>query len=151
MSQLTKLRINIGKVGAGFTEGGSACDRSRLFANTKHNQIILTTEQTNTSLREVTERSIKVLIDRKLLNVTSVKRNAIIDTIASNNVINDTSCKSRITIQDGFISTGEISKSLDGKGINSCPDLHAMIKCTKNKSILNNVNAYVDKLHKMAQ
>ena len=151
MSQLTKLRLNIGKVGSGFTEGGSACDRSRLFANTKHNQVTLTTEQTNASLREVTERSIKVLIDRKLLNVTSVKRNAIVVTIDSNDIINETSCKSRITIQDGFISTGEISKSLDGKGINSCPDLHAMIKCTKNKSMLNNVNSYIDKVHKMAR
>ena len=112
---------------------------------------MLTTEQTNTSLREVNERFIKVLSDRKLLNVTSVKRNTIVDTIASNNVIDDTSCKSRMTIQYGFISTGEISKLLDGRGINSCPDFHAMIKCTKNKLMLNDVNSCIDKAHKMSR
>ena len=35
--QLNQLKINIGKIGGGFTEYGSACDRSRYFANTKHN------------------------------------------------------------------------------------------------------------------
>ena len=41
--QLTKVRIDIVKVGTGFIEGGSACNVSRLFTNTKHNQITLTT------------------------------------------------------------------------------------------------------------
>ena len=74
-----------------------------------------------------------MLSNRKLLNINYVKRNSIIDTIAINNIINGTSCKIMITIQDIFSSTGEISKSLDGKGTDSCPDLHPMIKCTKNK------------------
>ena len=37
MSKLAKLRINIEKVGTGFTDGSSVSDRCRLFANTKHN------------------------------------------------------------------------------------------------------------------
>ena len=36
-NQLTNEPINSGKVGRKFTECGSACDRARLFCNTKHN------------------------------------------------------------------------------------------------------------------
>ena len=93
----------------------------------------------NASLREVTEKSIASLINRKLLNTSSIKREVIIDCIDSDNAINDNSCKSRSTIQDVFIVTGKISKSLDVKGINSCTDLCAMINYTKNNYMLNNV------------
>ena len=65
-----------------------------------------------------------------------------IDYLASSNRIHNTSCKSKETIQDGFISTGEISRTRNSKGMNSCLDLYQIIKCTKNKSILENRDAY---------
>ena len=58
----------------------------------------------------------------------------------TNNTINDNSCKNRMTTQDGFLAEGQISRSLDGKGINSCPNLHAMTKFTKNICVLHNMD-----------
>ena len=58
--------------------------------------------------------------------------------------------QSRLTIQDGFLAAGEISKSKDGKKINSCPDLRETINRTKNNSILSNANTFIDKAHKMS-
>ena len=55
-NELIKERMNEGKVGGRFTECGSACDRAWLFCNAKHNQKIEMTEQTHTSLREVTAK-----------------------------------------------------------------------------------------------
>ena len=150
-NQLITNRVNVGKVGGRFTECGSACDRSRLFSNTKHDQKRETTAQTNTSLREATVKAMDVLKSRKLLNMSATKREAIIDCTSSDNIINDKSCKSRLTIQDGFLATGETSKSLDGKGINSCPDSHAMINCTKNNDVLINVKDFIDKTHKTSK
>ena len=43
------------------------------------------------------------------------------------------------------MATGQISKSLDGKGLNSCPDLHAMTKCVKNASVLHNMENFEKK------
>ena len=72
-------------------------------------------EQVHASLHEVTEDPITVLINRKLLKIPSMKLEAIVDCVASDNATNDDSCKSRSTIQDGFIVTGEIRKILRWK------------------------------------
>ena len=71
--------------------------------------------------------------------------------MSSYNVMNNKICKSRLTIQDGFLATGEISKSMDGRGTNSCPDLHAMINCTKNDDMLSNANDFMDKACEMSR
>ena len=63
-----------------------------------------------------------------------------IDCTARNNKINEISCKSKDTIQDGLVSTGDISRTRDGKGANSCPDLCQIIKYTKNSIILRDKN-----------
>ena len=69
-----------------------------------------------------------------------------IECVASNNKINYARCKSKYTIQEGFISTGEISRIRDGKGINSCTDVCQMIKCTKNNDILKNRDYVIRKV-----
>ena len=70
-----------------------------------------------------------------------------LDCIATNNIINDNSCKSKKTIQDRFLAIDQISRSFDSKGINSCLDLHTKIKCTKSMSILHNIDKYMEKVH----
>ena len=60
-NQLTKERANVGKVGGRLTECGSACDRTSLFCNTKHNQKRETAKQTHASLREVTTKAMDAL------------------------------------------------------------------------------------------
>ena len=81
----------------------------------------------------------------------SIKREAIVECIASDNVINDDSYKIRLITQDGFIVTGETSKSLHGKGINSFPDLNTMINCTKSNAMLSDVQNCIEKVCKMSR
>lgn len=77
--------------------------------------------------------------------------NAFIDCIASNNLIDDKSYSSRKIIQDGYVQTGEISKTSDGKGYNSCPDLYALVSSTKNPKILKNKDLFISNLKKLAK
>ena len=50
-------------------------------------------------------------------------------------------------MQDSFLAAGQISKSFDGMGINSCPDLHAMIRCAKNTNVLCNIDEFEKNAH----
>ena len=68
-----------------------------------------------------------------------------------NNIIINNSCKSRKTIQDRFLATGQISRSFDSKEINSCSDLRTLIKCTKNMSVLHNIEKYAKKVYLASQ
>lgn len=87
------------------------------------------------------ENILNVLCKRKLLNVSAHEFNTFLDCIATNNMINNNSCKSRKTAQDSFLATSEISRSQDGKGINSCLNLHALMNCAKNLNALNNADS----------
>ena len=92
-----------------------------------------------------------MLAKRKMLNLSAWKFNTHVDCVASNNVINDTTCNSRKTTQDGILPTGQLSKTMDCKGLNSCPDLYSMINCTKNIRVLNKSDVCELKLHKASR
>ena len=104
-------RINVGKTTSGFTECGSSCDKYKLFCNTKFNQKLESTEQIDTALKIHTRNALNVLADTELLNLSDWKFNTCLDYIATNNIINENSCKSRKTMKDSFLATGQISKS----------------------------------------
>ena len=144
--QMIKERINVGKCAAGFTECSSSCDKSRLFSNTKFNQKRESIEQIETALHANAKNALTMLAKRKMLNLSAWKFNTCVDCIASNNIINDTSCKSRKTMQDGFLATEQLSKTMDDKGLNSYQDLYSMINCTKNVSVLNKSDIHELKL-----
>ena len=42
-----------------------------------------------------------------------------------------------------FLSASQISKSKDGKGVKSFPDLNAIVNCTKNVKTLENIDKYL--------
>ena len=88
-----------------------------------------------------------MLADRKLLNLSKWKFNTHLDCIATNNITNDNICKSRKTTQDSLLATGQISKSWDGKGLDSCPGLHTMTKCIKNTSVLHIMDKFEKRAH----
>ena len=83
---------------------------------------------------------------RSVLKISKNKLDIMINCFASNNKINETSCKSKDATQEGFISTGDISRIRDGKGINSCPCLCQAIKCTKNNDVLKNRDDFIRKV-----
>ena len=143
--------IVIQKHAAGFTECGSANDRQQLFKNTKHNQRRTSCSSINTALKQEALKSLKIAKGKGLLKLSRWKFEAIIDCIASNNIINDKSCKSRETIQNGYVATGEISRDVNNVGYIACPDAFSIIRCTKNRQILNNYKEFARKLFPIAR
>ena len=79
------------------------------------------------------------------------KLEARIDCVTSDNRANDTSCKNKEKIQDGFMSTSEASGTRDGKGVNYCPYLHEILKCTKNSHTLENRDKFAQKTHAVSR
>ena len=106
-----------------------------------------TTEQSDETLRAVDEKFLKVPVDKKQLKVSEWKMNVFLDCAATNNVTNDNSCKIRKRVQDGFMPTGQISGSADGKGANSCADFCEMIECTTNVNVLHRIEDHAKKEH----
>ena len=62
--------INVGKIGAKFTECGSWCDRSQLFSNTKFNQKMENVEQVDAPLRTHPTNLLKTLANKNLLKIS---------------------------------------------------------------------------------
>ena len=77
--QMMDERINVGKKGAGFTECGCSCDKSRLFCVENFNQKLESTEQIDNALKINTRNVLNVLGNRKLLNLSEWKFNTCLD------------------------------------------------------------------------
>jgi hypothetical protein len=143
VAQHTARKTIVQKCAGGFTECGSANDRQQLFKNTKANQKKESCMAVSSDLKIEATAQFEACKTRGLLNLALWKMNALIDCVASNNKINDKSCKSIETVQDGYISTGEMSRTADGKGYNSCPDLYAMVQCTKKRTVLDDSYSWI--------
>ena len=120
-----------------------------MFLQYKFNQKLESSGQVDTTLKIHTKTVLNVLADRNLFNLSEWKFNTHLDCIATNKIINDNVCKSRKNAQD--LATGKISERWDSKGLNSCLDLHAMIKCVKNASMLHNMDKFEKKAHPVSR
>ena len=91
----------------GFTECGSANDRQQLFKNNKMQHRVNTCLEKKTVLKDTIVSHLASCKEKGVLLPAGWKVQNIIDAVATNN-INDKSCRSRETIQDGFVSTGKL-------------------------------------------
>lgn len=143
------------KHAASYTECRAANNRQLLFNNLKNNMKKGNSINSTSRVKDEITNIINELNAEGDLNISGIRKSIIINYIASNNEANIKSC-SRDTIQDGFISTGEISRptlsnNSNNQGFNSCPDLHQIIKCSKKVEVTNNIKAFIKKLHSIAK
>jgi len=130
-AKLKRLRILMQKVAAAATESFQACDLQQGFKTMKHFIGLLTNHYNETPLKKVFVGLIDQLRAEDILVFDNKTRSdAVIDTVS---ILPEVYQKAytKNGISDGYVMSGEISKSKDGKTYHSCPDAHAMMKQCK--------------------
>jgi hypothetical protein len=95
--------VQVSKTVAGFTEVGSSNDAQQSDKNMKRNQKRSTCVSDNMLLKQTITDILKRCQNEGKLKLSEKRKNAFIDCIASNNLIDDKSYSSRKVIQDGYV------------------------------------------------
>ncbi len=134
------------KVAGGYTECGQSNDKSTGFKTSKKFFAQLTdihNDESTLKTRLKNEFS-KLRISGKL-NLTTNQRDAIIDQLCIYQEV-DRLSNSVESVRMGYVSTGEQSKSKDGKRYYAFPDLDMMTDSNKNEHLKKNRRYYETKL-----
>jgi hypothetical protein len=133
-----RMNIIYRKIAGGYTEVAQANDKGKGFMLSKQNDRILTeVDNDDCQMKHLLDHQFKRLNHEKKLILTKNQRESIIDHLCISREV----CRlsySVHNIRTSFVSTGEQSKSRNGKKFYPCPDLNAMTDSNKNEHLKRN-------------
>ena len=141
-SEDSRLNIMYRKIAGEYTECAQANDKGDGFKLSKQNDRILTDiDNDDCQMKHLLDHQFKRLNTERKFLLTKNQRESIIDYLCISREVCRLSYNVH-SIRTSFVSTGEQSKSKDGKKFYPCPDLHAITDSNKNKDLKRNQEHY---------